>query len=467
MPFPTLAAAAGIWLFSGWMADFKAAQLVFILFAALVPPLSAALSYNLTKKKNFAWMAGIMAGFTGLYSHFQVGIDAFAIYMVLGSLFFLAFMRMEKGKYLVLGFLAGLMHLSRADGILWLGVAFAAVVIDQLEKERYSWGEVFRKIFTAQFVRGSLLALAGYVPVMGFWYLRNLNLFGSLMPPGNSATLWVLDYDEVFSFPATKLTPARFWASGLWEILKARGHALYLNMQTGFFSMGGILPGILAVMGVWRSRRMKVIWLGWVAWGVLTVMMTLAFPFPGIHGSYFHSGAAFVPLIYALVPVGIDVLTAASLRRFKSWEDQRIRPFYVIVTFVFAVGFTILSYYSGVVGFVDEGETRTTWVWNATLKGYTAVEAYLEDLGVPKDEGIVSATAPAYVLINGRPSYNVPDGGPETLVALGAHYDIRWVLVENSHPEDLDDLFEDPHDVGALKYLDTVEEIHIFIIEDE
>ena len=46
------------------------------------------------------------------------------------------------------------------------------------------------------------------------------------------------------------------------------GHALYLNMQTGFFSMGGILPGILAVMGVWRSRRMKVIWLGWVAWGV-------------------------------------------------------------------------------------------------------------------------------------------------------------------------------------------------------
>jgi len=464
MPLPSLAAALGIKLFSGWLPEFRAAQLVFVLFAACVPPLSAAVSYSLSENNKFAWLAGFLSGLTGFYLPFSTATDSFAIYMVLGALFFLTFLRLGRGKYLVLGVLAGGMHMARADGIMWLGVVFAAVVIDQMTTERFDVREVFRQIWTWQFARGAAAGLAGYLVVMLPWYLRNLNLFGTLMSPGASAALWVLDYDELFSFPAAALTPARWWAAGVGEILLARGEALYLNLQTSFMSMGVILSGLLAVLGVWQYRRKKVIWLGWVAWGVLLAFMTLVFPFSGSRGSYFHSGAAFVPLIMALVPIGIDALTAASLRRFKSWKDERIRPFYTGVVLMFSVGFSLVLYFSAVVGF-DEDQTEMKW--NQEVTGYTAVDTALSELAVPEDAVVISANPPGFLVVSGRPSINVPDGGVETVINLAQHYGANWVLVEESHPDDLDGLFEAPEDAGGLQFVRTVEGIHIFKVEGE
>ena len=464
MPLPSLLVSLGIFLFGSLMPEFEAAQLVFIVLAACIPPLTAALSFAISGKRKFGWLAGILAGFPGFFVPFMTTTDGFALTMVFGALFLLAFLRLKRWRYVVLGLLAGLLHLTRADGLIWLGVVLAAVVIDQMEGEGFTFREVFAKIFTTQFLRGALVGVAGYLAVMLPWYVRNLSLFGTLMPPGNSRTMWVLAYDELYSYPASILTPQRWWAAGLGDILQARGEAFIENLGTNFFSMGGILPGLLAVLGGWRLRREKFIWLGWVAWGTLLGVMTLVFPFSAMHGSYFHSGAAFVPLIFAMVPVGIDVLTAASLRRFKSWKDERIRPFYTGVVVLFAVGLSLFYYFSGILGDMEDTEVLG---WNQAVAAYTAVEAALVEFGALEGEAVITAEPPTFVTITGRPSYNVPNGGVETVLALAEDYGVRWVLVEDSHPEGLDDLFEEPHDVGALKYLGTFEDIHLFMVEDE
>jgi hypothetical protein len=425
--------------------------------------LSTALSFTLSQNKGFAWLSGILAGFLGFYQPFLTTTDAFALYMVLGALFFLIYMRLERGKYLALGALAGLLHLARADGILWLGIVFSAIVLDQFETERFLVREVVRQTFTIKFASRALVALVGYLAVMLPWYLRNLKIFGNLMPPGSSRTLWVLSYDELFSFPASLLTSTRWWTAGVGEILLARGEALYLNLQTSLVSMGVLIPGTLAVLGLWRYRHRKVIWLGWVAWGVLFAFMTLVFPYSGARGSYFHSGAAFVPLIMALTPVGIDALTEASLRHFTSWQDNKIRPFYIGVTVIFVILFSLVLYFSGVVGF----EETEGMIWNVAVDRYSAVDDALADLNVSKDEVIVSANPPGFVVVTGRPSVSVPDGGVETVLALTRHYKVRWVLVEASHPEGLEELYENPQDVSGLTYLLTVFDVHLFMIEDD
>lgn len=464
MPLTSLMSALGIKLFGGLMPKFEAAQLVFIVVAACIPPLTAALSFAISEKRKFAWLSGILVGFPGLYMPFMTTTDGFALTMVIGTIFFLAFLRLKRWRYVGLGLLAGLMHLTRADGLIWLGVVFAVVVIDKMEGERFTFREVFEKLFTVQFVRAAAVGVVGYLAVMLPWYLRNLNVFGSLMPPGNGRAMWVLVYDELYSFPASILTPQRWWAAGLGKILLARGESLVDILKTNFFSMGGILPGLLSGLGAWRHRGKKLLWLSWVVWGTLTFLMTLVFPFSAMRGSYLHSGAALVPMIYALTPVGLDMLTKASLRRFKSWEDRKIRPFYTAALVLFAVGFSINFYFSALIGDTEDTEV---WGWNEKTVGYAAVEEALLDYGAQEGEGVITSSSPAFVMVTGRPSYNVPDGGVETVLALAHHYDLRWVLVENTHPEELEDLFEDPHDVAGLDYLGTFEGIHLFRVEDE
>ena len=55
--------------------------------------------------------------------------------MLLGGLFFLVFLKVQRGRYLLLGLLAGLMHLARADGLLWLGIAGLAALVDRLHEK--------------------------------------------------------------------------------------------------------------------------------------------------------------------------------------------------------------------------------------------------------------------------------------------------------------------------------------------
>jgi len=106
------------------------------------------------------------------------------------------------------------------------------------------------------------------------------------------------------------------------------------------------------------------------------------------------------------------------------------------------------------------------WTWNEAMVGYRAVEEVLAENGAQEGEGIITANSPGYAVVTGRPSYNVPNGGVETILQLAKYYGVRWVLVEDSHPDALEDLYEDPHDVGALEYLGTVEQIHVFVIEE-
>ena len=304
MPLVSLMAAAGLKLGLGWWG----ARLPFLLLAACVPVLSAYMAWKFTGQLFAARLAGVLALFPGFYLAYLGAIDAFALYMVLGGLFLLlAFeMRLKPALRLAgLGLLAGLMHLARADGLLWLGAALGAAVW-QARRER-------RKFLYL------VLPLAAYGLVMAPWYGRNLSVWGALFPPGNGRTLWLVEYGQTMIFPAGLLNFSTWVAAGWGAHLAGRLEALGSNLQTVAAVQGGVVLFPFMLIGAFKLRRCLPVALGLALWALTLAAMSLIFPYAGQYGGFFHSGAAFQPLWWALAPVGLEaaVRTVAVWRRWQ------------------------------------------------------------------------------------------------------------------------------------------------------
>ena len=185
MPLPALVAAAGVLVAPSL--GFLGARLGFVLLAACVPPLTALIAYRLTQKPAHARLAGIFAIFSGFYLPYITTTDAFPIYMVLGAQFILvAFSgdvlseRHVWMRFFGLGMLAGLLHMTRADGLLWLVGAGLAVWIIYGARRKLSPGP-WQVRYPPELLRAGLMITVGYILVSMPWYLRNIQEWGSLL----------------------------------------------------------------------------------------------------------------------------------------------------------------------------------------------------------------------------------------------------------------------------------------------
>jgi hypothetical protein len=135
-----------------------AARLGFLALNAILPPLTAALSYSLASRHDLALIASLLAVFSGYYAPYLPLTDTFGICMLFGALFFLIVNRKSSiVNSLLLGLLAGLIHLSRADGLLWLLMAFVVAILGLPKPSQR------RPLFTSY----SLRLFARHIPLAG------------------------------------------------------------------------------------------------------------------------------------------------------------------------------------------------------------------------------------------------------------------------------------------------------------
>jgi hypothetical protein len=422
-------------LFGGFLPEFEAAQVVLILIVALIPPVTAKLAFLLSGRKSAGWVAGVLAAFTGFYQPFWTTTDALGLVMLLGGGFFVVYAGMKSRPRLqavALGLIAGLMHLTRVEGLLWLGMAGLGVLFDLQQREGDNrFGQRLRRMITWEYFLLGVLTVAGYALVMAPWFVRNYSAFGGLFAPGGSRALWVQEYDQLFAYPASILTPEHLLSSGWEAILAGRGEALWQNLRKTFSAVGVIVPGILAVIGSWKYRQKSEVRLGLIGWLILYAVMSLIFPYSGMRGSYFHAAASFVPLVMALAPAGLDAVVAVTLCRFRKWEESRIRPFLTGLVMVMVIGFSLVSYYSGVVG-LERGDVIQ---WDQTETSYQTVGAYLEEQGADPGDIVLCVNPPGFVSVTGMPAMGIPDGGHEAAQLLVRGFGVSWLLVEGTQSE--------------------------------
>ncbi len=160
MPLASLLAALGAGIFRS--ASWLAARTGFLLVAAVIPPITSYIAWSISSRRDLALTAGLLAVFPAFYLPFLPVTDTFGIYMVLGGAFIMVLIRKPSQlNPLMLGLLAGLMHLSRADGLLWLLVALLAILV-VFPKPPQHRARYFRHIHSVNFRR----LLVGYDPLV-------------------------------------------------------------------------------------------------------------------------------------------------------------------------------------------------------------------------------------------------------------------------------------------------------------
>lgn len=468
MPLTSVLAALGMLLTGA--RTFAAARSGFLLLAAILPLLTARLSLALSGRKDFALLAGVLAAIAGFYLPYLPTTEAFGPYMLFGALFLLLLsgshtdqdpqpgLSAQRGASaqawrdwltpLLLGLIAGLMHLTRADGILWLPVALIFARRDPL-----FWRAGRRQ--AASWALAALLALAGYLLVMLPWMLRNLSAFGSVLSPGGNHALWLTQYDELFIYPASLLTPARWWASGLGAILGARLWAGWLNLQTAFAVQGQIFLFPLILAGLWRLRRQPPVQAGVFAWALTFTLMTLVFPFQGARGGFFHSGAALQPLFWAVAPVGLGAFLEWGASR-RGWNLRQAGCFFQGGLVWIALILSAFVSFNRVIG--DDFRQPA---WNERQSLYTQAEQALQAAGALPGEVVMVNDAPTYYLAGHRPAISIPYGDFTVLQQVAQRYRARFLLLEIEQVQG-ESLLEQPGDRPGLRYLGSVEGIRLY-----
>lgn len=450
MPLTSIVSAAGMWLVGVF--KFEAARSGFLLLAVAVPLVTAALAFQFSGRVRWAFISGLLGIFSGYYLPYVTTTDTFPIYMVLGGLLFLFLPKiftLNKFAVFSAGIMVGLLHLSRADGIIWLLVIPLLFI---------AWRNTHSSSLEA--IRPLILFFFGYLLVMSPWMWRNLNEFGTFLSPGGLRTLWLVNYDQLFSYPATQLTFRNWWSSGIVEILKTRYWALGVNLQRTLAEQGLVFLTPLVALGMWRYRSDVRVQTGFWAWLLTFGLMTVVFPFAGSRGGLFHSCAVIQPLFWAVAPLGLEVFIEWGGHR-RGWKQDQASLVFGSALVVLAVVLSGALYYQRVIG-PESGDL----IWEKSASEYNAIEHQLQILGAREDDIVMVKNPPGYYVENTRSAIVIPDGDLETLISVANRYGARYLLLDQDHPDGLKGLYEDPHKTPrGMLYLQTLQGTHIFKIK--
>jgi hypothetical protein len=451
MPLASIVSASGMWI-SG-QSSYAAGRAAFILLSALVPLITAALAFDVSRQTRLAMVSGLLSIFPLYYAPFMPVPDNYALYMLFGGTFLLLAPRPEKWIPIALGALAGLLTLARSDGLLWLGLAGLTVIwktaanVDHSKSVIVDW---LRRMIPA-----GLLALAGYFIIMGGWHIRNLNLFDSFMTPGGGRLLWLENYNQTFIYPPDKLTREGFLNAGWDAAIEDRLVALSANTGNTFAAQGGIFLFPLIIIGLWQLRRDLRTRIAVTGWILLFLVMTVVFPFAGSRGSFFHAGAAFQPFWWVAAPIGLDSLVAWARKRGR-FTDANAPLFFQGLLVILAVLMTAYL--------VNFRVIASGWAKDDVI--YPQVEEKLLGNGIQPGEVVIVRNPPGYYIASRRSSVSLPFGDETTILAVAEKFDARYLILENGGTFDaIHDLYENPEDNPSFVYLGEVDGARLYRIE--
>lgn len=438
---------------------FLAARWPFMLLAALIPWLTYRLANILGAKPASARLAGWLAVFPGFYLIFTTLTETFVLYMLGGTLFFILLSLNDERwrnrffwiRYGLLGLLAGWMHVSRADGALWLGLAGLVWLVETIQEAR-ARGLNWRRAGV-----GVILLGMGYLLLMGAWFTRNLSLSGTLFSPGGSRTLWLTSYDQTYTFQAGALTFQNWLAAGWGAALKARWDALVLNLKNLLAVQGSVflLPFIL--IGAWKKRQCTIVRWGALGWLLTLFVMTVVFPFSGGRGGFLHSGAAFQPLGWACAAIGLETAIDAGTARF-GWQRGTAWRVFSGGAVALAALLTVGVFWMRVAQPGMDGP-----LWNASDRAYRQAGEQLNALGIADSELCMVNNPPGFFLATGRSSIVIPDGEEEELLAAARRYGAKILILDSNNPA-LDDLYRHATANSNFQFLSTIGSMNIYRI---
>ena len=431
MPLPSVLAYLSFLLFGE---SFRAAQLPFIFLSALLPLVAYAVGYQIAHSRRHAVCAALFAVFSGFYAPFWVTTDNFAPFAVFGSLCLVAAglgLRDGRGRWFALaGALAGLAHLTRADGPLLLAAVYLALLFARHSTDSHQPSTNPYRLTANRY----LLPAICYLLVMAPWFVRNLLTIGAPLSPAGTTTLWLTNYDDLYSF-GKELSWRTYLAWGWSNILHAKLHAMWINFQRLWAEASMIFLLPFAAVGAWRLRRRVEFLPALIYAPLLYATMTLAFTEPGWRGGWFHSSTALLPFLYAAAMEGLDAIVGWAARFRRTWDVVQAQR-------VFSGGLVALAVLLSVYLYGERvfNGRRDAPSWNQRDQVYPRLAAWLDEHAPPDAVAMVNSP-PAFYYFSERPCLSVPNGDVETLLAVARRYGGDLLILDRNRPRPLAALY--------------------------
>lgn len=472
MPLTSILAALG--MVAGGV-YFAAAQIPFILLSALLAPLSYGTAMLLSGQRRHGWLAGLLAIFSGFYFPYWTATDNFTPFALTGSLaLILAWLvngetgdlsEWSRPAYtLTAGICLGLAHLARADGLLLLIAILLTTIFRPTTNKVRSTSYALRTTHDvprppSPLLSFTLLLLLGYLLVMAPWFIRNWQVTGAPLAAAGTQTIWLTDYDDLFSY-GQDLSPRTFFAQDPGSILQGRWWALTANLQTVLAVWGMIFLTPLALIGGWVLRRHGLVQLAGLYGMLLFAAMTILFAFPGARGGLFHSGAALLPFIYATALTGLDQAVDWVAARRRRWQPQQAKRVFGAGLVAMAIALSLFIYYNRVL---------KNNAWNSADAAYPAIVDWVERQDPAAT--VMIGNPPAYRYHGGGLSVVVPNEAPATILTVARRYHVDYLILDRNHPFPLSDLYRRPTAYPALQLVQTFgqnpgHKIYVFKIQN-
>jgi 4-amino-4-deoxy-L-arabinose transferase-like glycosyltransferase len=420
MPLTSIIAALPMMIFGQ---NFLVARLPFIIIASLLPLITYHASLVTTNSPRHALIASLITLFSGFYPIFFATTDSFALYAFVVSLTFIALHRgiesNQKRWWFFAGIGVGLAHLTRADGILLLLV----ILLFAIFPNRKLTSSPLHP-FTPSSFQPFITSLLGYLIITTPWFLRNLTLTGSPFGASGAATLWLVEYNDLFNYPPN-VTLARYLNLGLEIILRGKLDALLINTQTIIAVQCLIFLAPFVTIGLWKLRNHNLYRIVILYAALLYVAMTFAFSFVGARGGLFHSGAALLPFYVSASLAGLDVVIDWIAQRRAAWNAEQAKKLFSVAMIGFAALLTLI---------VISTRARE---WNSVYDHYQKLQTLS-----PADAVVISNNPPLVWVAANRGGAMIPNGDESALLKVAEQFKARYVLMDKNHVAPLDKLYK-------------------------
>ena len=421
MPLTSILAAVGLAFGDG----FWAAQLPFWLLAGLLPLLAYWIALQFFSERWQVWTAVLLTISGGFYTRFLNQPSTFTPFAWAGGLCLLFLLctqqRPAKKWWLLAGVMAGLAHLTRADGLLLLGVAGLVWLLGirdwRLESERS---------LLISNLQSPILLLLGYLLPMFPWFLRNWRIWKRPLPTSGTQTIFLTTYDDLFAYGRSfDLNHYLEWGGG--NILQSKLDGLLLASGT-FVAVSGVvfLAPLIVWGGVrwWRDgvKRPLLRPLFWYSLA-LFVSMSLIFTFPGGRGGLLHSSVALWPWFMVLATAGLGFAVDWLAVKLPHWEPQTAKPRFAALFVAVAFAISITLFYAR----ADEGMEAQIYAKVGEMLPETAV--------------VMVGNAPGFYYHTRLPALSIPNEPIGVLQTAVTQYGVTHLLLDANHPQPLTDLY--------------------------
>lgn len=394
------------------------------LIGAVAAPLTWAIARDAGSSPNAARAAGVLIAVPGAVTVFMVQPETFPITMPLVAATLWAAARGLRGDgraFALAGLLAGVLALTRNDGVLLAGTLGLIWLADRTRSLRgrrssRSWSHVDDRPPIS--VAAGVAALVLFLVVIGPWWARQLAVFGSISPTSSSgAALWIRDFREWNSIVADP-SLATFMAQGWGPILASRldGLTAALTIFAVLVCSVVLVPFLLAGA---MAKRHSPDFQPWFAYTfVVFAGATILYPVHVPGGTFIHTAIGLAPHVAILSVEGIVALVGLLSVRRSSWNRSQADGVFTwgIVALVVAVAVVF---------------GRPVQVgWDAARAPRQQLAAELVRLGVPRDDRILSIDAGGMKYWTGHPGVVTPDDPIEVIESVARAYDMRWLVVE-------------------------------------